>query len=136
MAASCSTNRHSATAITLTDTLTLTTNQLHHRNQILDLTADTRLTVDSIQITLPPDPGGNPRPRITLKGLKSSTRSHQSTQTTDTTITQTAAQSKSTTTATQTTQQTTGRATPNPLLFLLLILILLFLILKTLSRKR
>lgn len=132
MAASCSTNRHSATAITLTDTLTLTTNQLHHRNQILDLTADTRLTVDSIQITLPPDPGGNPRPRITLKGLKSSTRSHQSTQTTDTTITQTAAQSKSTTNA----AQTTARATPNPLLFLLLLLILLFLILKNLSRKR
>lgn len=132
MAASCSTNRHSATAITLTDTLTLTTNQLHHRNQILDLTADTRLTVDSIQITLPPDPGDNPRPRITLKGLKSSTRSHQSTQTTDTTITQTAAQSKSTTNA----AQTTARATPNPLLFLLLLLILLFLILKNLSRKR
>lgn len=135
MAASCSTNRHSATAITLTDTLTLTTNQLHHRNQILDLTADTRLTVDSIQITLPPDPRGNPRPRITLKGLESTTRSHHTSQTSDTTITRTTAQSK-TSTAAQTTQQTTARATPKPLLFLLLILILLFLILKNLSRKR
>lgn len=134
MAASCSTGRKSATALTLTDSLTLTTGQLHHRNQLLDITAATRLTVDSIQITLPPDPRGNPSPRITLKGLKSTTRSHQSTQTTDTTITQTAAQSKSTTNATQTTRQTTAPATANPLK-LILLLIILFLLLKRTSHK-
>lgn len=133
LAASCSTNRQSATAVALTDSLTLTTNQLHHRNQILDLTADTRLTIDSIRITLPPT-DGTPSPQITLKGLKTTTRSHSTTRTTDTVINQTAAIRTQTTKATQTSRKTPAPAT-NPLLHLTLLIILTLLLSKLLIRK-
>ena len=134
LAASCSTNRQSATAVNLTDSLTLTANQLHHRNQILDLTAHTRLTIDSIQITLPPAAAGTPSPQITLKGLKTTTRSRQSARTTDTTVNKTTAQSKTTAKATQSTRKATVPATSGPLK-LILFLLLTLLLLKFLSRK-
>ena len=134
LVASCSTNRQSATAVALTDSLTLTTNQLHHRNQILDLTADTRLTIDSIRITLPPVTDGTPSPQITLKGLKTTTRPHSTTRTTDTVINQTAAIRTQTTKATQTSRKTPAPAT-NPLLHLTLLIILTLLLSKLLTRK-
>lgn len=134
LVASCSTNRQSATAVALTDSLTLTTNQLHHRNQILDLTADTRLTIDSIRITLPPVTDGTPSPQITLKGLKTTTRSHSTTRTTDTVINQTATQRKTTTTAHQTTRKASAPAIPN-FLKLIFFLFLLLLLPKLLPRK-
>lgn len=132
LAASCSTNRQSATAVALTDSLTLTTNQLHHRNQILDLTADTRLTIDSIRITLPPVTDGTPSPQITLKGLKTTTRSHRTTRFTDTVINQTATQRKTTITAHQTTRKAPAPSGP---LKMTLLLLLTLLLLKFLSRK-
>lgn len=134
LVASCSTSRQSATAVALTDSLTLTTNQLHHRNQILDLTADTRLTIDSIRITLPPVTDGTPSPQITLKGLKTTTRSHSTTRFTDTVINQTAAIRTQTTKATQTSRKTPAPAT-NPLLHLTLLIILTLLLSKLLTRK-
>lgn len=134
LAASCSTNRQSATAVNLTDSLTLTANQLHHRNQILDLTAHTRLTIDSIRITLPPVTDGTPSPQITLKGLKTTTRSHRTTRSTDTVINQTATQRKTTTAAHQTSRKTPAPATSGPLKMTILLLLTL-LLLKFLSRK-
>ena len=134
LAASCSTNRQSATVVALTDSLTLTTNQLHHRNQILDLTADTRLTIDSIRITLPPVTDGTPSPQITLKGLKTTTRSHRTTRSTDTVINQTAAIRTQTTKATQSSRKAPAPAT-NPLLHLTLLIILSLLLSKLLIRK-